>query len=138
LGETASEQVRVAFKRNPVIPATSKKTADVQRGKSRNSQLSVLLDVDEFVEQQAVRKRFMRYDDVLKGHRRHVTELGKVGEAHGSERRVKVRVGNALSLSTKTRTVLSRSARKNACIVAFWETFSVEARVAKPPRWNEI
>jgi hypothetical protein len=49
--EAAAQIVSVDFERYAILSATSEETADVQFRETRNPDLPVLLDMDEFVKQ---------------------------------------------------------------------------------------
>src|SRR5207302_10808639 len=91
----AAKGVGVNLKRDAVVPAARQEPLDVQLRESRNPELAILLDVDEFMEQESVRKGHVRYHRIAERDGGHLGEVRQVREAHARQRRVERRVLDA-------------------------------------------
>src|SRR5207302_2874896 len=83
----AAKGVGVNLKRDAVVPAARQEPLDVQLRESRNPKLAILLDVDEFMEQESVRERHVRYHRIAERDGGHLGEVRQVREAHARDRK---------------------------------------------------
>src|SRR5215468_2256158 len=73
--------VGMHFKGDTFVATPGEKAGNVKLGKSLDAKLPVLLNVDEFVEQQVVIKLGMRDDDIDEGYCSHGGLVGQVAKA---------------------------------------------------------
>lgn len=92
--EPAAKLVGVRLQRDSVVAAARQESPDVQFRESRNPKLAILLDMDEFMEQQRVRKRHVRYHDIAESRSGHLGDVRQVREAHARQHRVEGRVAD--------------------------------------------
>ena len=90
--ETAAKSVGILFQRDAIVAPARKESPDVKLRESRNPKLAVLLNVDEFVEQEPFSKRHVRYHDITERDGGHLEEVRQVREAHASQYRVERRI----------------------------------------------
>ena len=73
--ELAGKSVGVHLQRDAIVTAARQESSDIQLRESRNSKLEVLLDVDEFMEQEPIRKLLVGYDDITEPNRGDFREV---------------------------------------------------------------
>src|SRR4029078_2047491 len=70
--------VRIYFQWDGVVGSAVEKSAHVEFSEAVDSQLVVLLNVNQLVKEQSGVERLMRHDDVRVGDRRHAAERGEI------------------------------------------------------------
>jgi hypothetical protein len=91
----AAEVISIDLQRDAIVPATIEESANVQLGEAGDAQLPVLLDMNQFVEEQPVGERLVRDHHIAECDRRHVGEAGQVGESHPAQRHIEGRILHA-------------------------------------------
>jgi hypothetical protein len=86
--EPRPKPVSMNFERDAIVSATSEKTLYVQFCEARNSKSPILLDMYEFMEQEPVGERHMRYDHIRECNRGHLAKIWQVREPHFRQHRI--------------------------------------------------
>ena len=96
--ETGSERVGIHFERDGVIAAAGEESLNVEIGEAADSsELAVLFDMDEFVEEQLGRQRLVGDDDLMERDGGHLCEVWEILEAEHSKHGVEARIFDAFA-----------------------------------------
>jgi len=114
--EAAAKAVGVGLQRDAIVVAAREKPPDVQLRESWNPKLSVLLDMDEFMEQEPVREGHVRHDHISECDGGHLGEARQAREAHARQHRVERRVLDVEPLQDEARAASSAWGRKKPTI----------------------
>src|ERR1700722_3454747 len=132
------QRVRIHLQRYRLVAAPLQKAADIELAETRNAKLPILLGVNEFVEQEAIGKRLMRYHNIAECNGRHPRLIRQVLEAQPLQERIELRVRETLSLQNQEARTLQncwseKSAHHSLLLSRYWGGGSFDILFAMIP-----